>query len=161
VDGARPRQDARSHRALPAPKNAHGAVAALVAVGLAGMEAMGEQISGDTPARGGGNGFRIQFQTIHLQPPHLIRPVQGEQARLGGDEGEGVAGPDSGAPQHTPVAVQARGAVQGQEGAGVLLRQSVGALNQAGMVPFYGPAQADAEQAIHNRPPVLALGNGA
>ena len=80
----------------------------------------------------------------------MVRTVGGQQARLGADEGDGVAGANAGFEGASAIGIEAGRAVQRQQRAGVAHSQRIGGADPFRVVVGGRPGQSDAEQAVDN-----------
>ena len=109
-----PGEQGRPHHARGSADEGGVAVAALVAVARARAQPGGKQGGVDGVARGGGKGFRVQIKGGEMDAAAVVRPVEGEQAGLEGDEGDGVIGREAGAGALAGIGIETAGDVEGQ-----------------------------------------------
>ena len=89
----------------------------------------------------------------------MIRPVRGQQPRLGADEGQGMAGADAGAERPAAIGIEAGRAVQREQRAGIAAGQGIGGGDQLRILAGGCPSEADAEQPVDDQRPAPAVGN--
>ncbi len=108
----------------------------------------------------GNIGGRRQVEFGDADFAAMIRPVRSQQARLGADEGDGVAGADAGTERPAGIGIEAGRAVQGEQRAGIADSQGIGSGDPLGILAGGRPSEADAEQSVDDQRPAPAVGNG-
>ena len=89
----------------------------------------------------------------------MVRPFRGQQARLGADEGDGVAGADARIECLPGIGIEPGRAVERQQRASVAGRQTVGAGDPVCVIFCGRSFQADAEQPVYDQRPASVVGN--